>query len=302
MDHIGHNAGKGQGAAAGLERHDRGRRNHKAAGFGLPPGIHNRAAFFADMLVVPAPGFGVDRLTNRPQQAQGGHRVFVRPLFTRAHKAANRRRRGVENRDLILFDQFPPAVGVRIARCAFVHDAGCAQNQGAVDDVAMTSDPTGVSGTPVDIIFFEIKDILERGGNVNLIAATSMQLTFRLAGGAGGVENEHRVFGVHLLGRAVGTSLRPQVMPPEVAPFFPLHSLTGALIDNHALDDRGFLQRLINNLFEIHGLVAQPGAIAGHDHFALRIVNAVGQGLFAKAAIDNAMNGADFGNRQHRNG
>jgi hypothetical protein len=48
----------------------RGQGEHDAAGFGLPPGIDDRAALFADHLEVPFPGFGVDRLADAAQQAQ----------------------------------------------------------------------------------------------------------------------------------------------------------------------------------------------------------------------------------------
>ena len=41
-----------------------------AAGFRLPPGIHDRATPIADDVVVPLPGFRIDRLTDRAQQSQ----------------------------------------------------------------------------------------------------------------------------------------------------------------------------------------------------------------------------------------
>ena len=40
------------------------------AGLGLPPGVHDRAAPAADVLVVPDPRLGVDRLADGAQQAQ----------------------------------------------------------------------------------------------------------------------------------------------------------------------------------------------------------------------------------------
>ena len=43
--------------------------DHHAAGFGLPPGVDDGAAFFADDVEVPSPGFRVDRLTHRAEQA-----------------------------------------------------------------------------------------------------------------------------------------------------------------------------------------------------------------------------------------
>ena len=46
------------------------RRDHDHAGFGLPPRVDDRAALAADVVVIPHPGFRIDRLANRAEQAQ----------------------------------------------------------------------------------------------------------------------------------------------------------------------------------------------------------------------------------------
>ncbi|MNG07875.1 hypothetical protein D3C84_911960 [compost metagenome] len=40
------------------------RAEHDAAGFGLPPGVNDRATLFADDVEIPIPRFRVDRLTD----------------------------------------------------------------------------------------------------------------------------------------------------------------------------------------------------------------------------------------------
>ena len=45
------------------------RRNQDAAGFGLPPSIHDRTAIIADHAVIPLPRFGIDGFTHRAEQA-----------------------------------------------------------------------------------------------------------------------------------------------------------------------------------------------------------------------------------------
>ncbi len=45
--------------------------DHKAAGFGLPPGVHHRALLVADFLPVPLPRFRVDRLAYGSENTQG---------------------------------------------------------------------------------------------------------------------------------------------------------------------------------------------------------------------------------------
>src|SRR4029434_8395699 len=48
----------------------RERGNQCAAGFSLPPCIHNGAAPLPDYLLIPDPGFGIDRLSHGSQEAE----------------------------------------------------------------------------------------------------------------------------------------------------------------------------------------------------------------------------------------
>ncbi|MNP03721.1 hypothetical protein D3C76_956150 [compost metagenome] len=64
------------------------RAEHDAAGLGLPPGIDDRAALFADDIEVPLPGFRVDRLTDCAEQSQAGAGRFLQWLRTFAHQRA----------------------------------------------------------------------------------------------------------------------------------------------------------------------------------------------------------------------
>src|SRR5690606_10847728 len=101
------------GRRSGLGGNGAGKRaDHVAAGFRLPPRVDDLAALLADMLVIPEPGLGVDRLADRPEQAQRGHVVLVDEIRAGAHQRADRRRRGVEDADLVLLDDLPEAAGI----------------------------------------------------------------------------------------------------------------------------------------------------------------------------------------------
>src|ERR1039458_7287436 len=64
--HLGLNAEERPRRRAGLGGHRAGnRRDHDRPGLGLPPGIDDGAAVMADLLAVPHPGFGGDRLADR---------------------------------------------------------------------------------------------------------------------------------------------------------------------------------------------------------------------------------------------
>ena len=105
---FGQNAKERQRCRAWLQiNRARQRRYQNAAGFGLPPGVDNRAAAFADDPIVPLPSFRVDRLADRAQKAQRfSGRAFDR-LVPFAHQCADCRRRGVEDRYVVLVAHVP---------------------------------------------------------------------------------------------------------------------------------------------------------------------------------------------------
>ena len=125
VDDLGHDPRQRRLAGAGLERrHARQRRDHVAAGLGLPPGIDDRAARFADRLVVPDPRLGIDRLADGAEDAQAGEVVLVRQVGPGLDQRADRGRRGVEHRDLVVLDHLPEPAGVGIGRHALEDDLG----------------------------------------------------------------------------------------------------------------------------------------------------------------------------------
>ena len=130
------------------------------AGLGLPPGVHNRAAFLADDFVIPHPGFGVDRLADGAEQAQGTEIVFGGPLRAPFHEGADGGRGGVEDGDAVFGDDAPEAVRLGEIGGALVHEAGGAVGQRAIDDVAVAGDPADVGGAPIDVLVAEIEDYL----------------------------------------------------------------------------------------------------------------------------------------------
>jgi hypothetical protein len=53
-----------------------------AAVFGLPEGVDDRALLEADVPVVPHPGFGIDRLAHRAEDAQRDRSQFFGCTFS----------------------------------------------------------------------------------------------------------------------------------------------------------------------------------------------------------------------------
>ena len=145
-------AEEGTRGGTGLQLDGAGQRgDHKAAGFGLPPGVHHRALLVADLLPVPLPGFRVNRFADGAENAQGRAVGAFDGLIALRHQRADRRRGGIKNVDLMLIDHLAHTRRGRPVRYPFEHQRRRAAGQRAVEQVAMAGDPTDVGGAPVDV-------------------------------------------------------------------------------------------------------------------------------------------------------
>src|SRR5690606_33913554 len=87
VDQLRHDAEEGPAGRAWLHVVRAGQGgDHDPAGFGLPPGIDDRAAPVADDAPVPEPGLGIDRLADRAEQADRRAIMGLHRPFARAHQ------------------------------------------------------------------------------------------------------------------------------------------------------------------------------------------------------------------------
>ena len=70
--------------------------------------------------------------------------------------------------------------------------------------------------------------------------------------------------------------------------------------DDHVLDGRRFLERLVRVALERNDLPASIAAVGGDDDLRLRVVHAVAQRLGREAAEHHRVNRADARAREHR--
>ncbi len=104
---------------------------------------------------------------------------------------------GVEDRDLVLLDDLPPAALVRGVGGALVDHLGRAVGQRPVDDVGVAGDPADVGGAPVDVgLGVHVVDDRVRVGRLGEVAAGRVEDALGLPGGARRVEDEQRVLAV----------------------------------------------------------------------------------------------------------
>ena len=237
----GHDAGQRQSAASGHQgRGARQRRHHVAAGFGLPEGVHDGALFMADVLVVPHPGFGVDGLAHRTEDAQAAqvrtvwvHRgVALGGLDQRADGCG----RGVEDRALVALDHLPEASGVGESRHAFKNDLRGACGQGAVGHIGVAGNPADVGRAPEHVIGLQIKSPVHGQLGPQQVAAGRVLHALGLAGRARCVKNKERMLGAHGHRRAHGALAFDGLGKCLVATGHHIASAGSALVDVHGLD------------------------------------------------------------------
>src|SRR5579863_237478 len=161
--------------------------------------------------------------------------MFARPLLSPFDKGADGGGRGIENVDLMAVDDAPEAVRLRVIGRTFVHQAGGAVLQDAVDDVAVAGDPSDVGCTPVGVFVFEIENPFRSEVGSDGIAAGGVDKPFGFTGGAGGVKNIQRMFRVERLGGAFAGDGSHELVPPVIAARLQMDLRAGALVDDHAL-------------------------------------------------------------------
>src|SRR5262252_203286 len=110
--------------------------------------------------------------------------MFLRPFHTPLHEGANGSRGSVQNCHTVLRDDAPESVRFRKIGRAFVHQAGSAIREGAINHIAMSRYPAYVRSAPVDVFRFQVKNVFGSHLGVEQITASRMQNALWLPGGA----------------------------------------------------------------------------------------------------------------------
>ncbi len=118
--------------------------------------------------------------------------MLLEPFIAPLHEGTDGRRRSVEDTDLVFVDDAPEAVVFRPVWSAFIHEAGRAEGERAIDDVAVAGDPADVGRAPVNVVVAKVEDVFASHVGVQKIAAGGVQDAFRFAGRSAGVEDEQR--------------------------------------------------------------------------------------------------------------
>ena len=277
VNNFGNNTRQRESAGTRLcRRRARNRGNHNRSGFCLPPGINDRAFFFADYFMIPHPRFGIYRFTDGPEQAEARQLVSEHPLLAPSHKRPYGCGSGVENVDPVFVDYAPEAVRFGIIRSAFIHNGSGAVCKRPVNNIGMSGDPSDIRSTPVNVLFLQVENNFSSEVGIYHIPGSGMKYSFGLAGGAACVENKQGMFGIELLGFVFIVYRLHQFVPPVVASgsHIGLH-IGETFVYNNIRDSRAVLDRGINRGFKENHAAAPHRAVGRDYHFSFCIVNAV---------------------------
>ncbi len=219
-------------------------------------------------------------------------------LVSQSHEGADRRRRRIEDRDLVPLDHLPEAVRGRRGRRALVHEGGGAVEQRPVDAVGVARHPTHVGGAPVDVVLFQVEDPArgQRGGHPE--SAGGVQDALRLPGRTRGVEDEQRVLALDPLGLALGGLLRHHVVPGNLL-VVQVDRLSDPVEDDDLLHRRRALQGVMHVVQQRHHRALPPATVGGDQHLRARVVHAITERFGREAAEHHRVHRADPRARQH---
>src|SRR5450830_1374462 len=306
VDDGRHDARQRKGAGAGDHRGGAGQwGDHVAARFRLPEGVDDGAVLVADVFVVPHPGFRVDRLAHRTQEAQAGQVVVLRVHFRvdvgGLDEGTDCGRGRVKNADLVLGDGVPEAARIRVGRDAFEHDFSSAHGQRAIRDIAVASHPADVGGAPEHVFRLDVESPLHRQCRPQQVAAGGVLHALRRAGRAGSVEDEQGVLGLDPDRFAVGALAIDQLVQPDIPALLEGDVAGGALVDDDVADGVAAAQRqrFVDDGFQGQTLAAAQLFVGGDDGHGAGVDDALLQGLGGKAAEDDGVGGADAGAGLH---
>jgi hypothetical protein len=166
----------------------------------------------------------------------------------------------------------------------------------------MAGDPADVGGAPVDVVVVDIEDVFVREGRVEEIAGGAVDDALGFSGGAGGIEHEEIILGVHGFGGAFGGRLVHELVVPEIALG---DDVAGGVIpfdNDNVLDAGRVFEGFVGDGFEGDVFAGAQGRVGCDEQFAGGIIDPTGERIGAEPAEHDGMDGADAGAGQHGDG
>ena len=228
---------------------------HQVSTTGRPPA--------ADGVAVPPPRLGVDRLPHRAQQPERRQVVRRGDLLALLHERADRGRGAVQDRDLVVLDDLPPAVPVGRVGRPLVQQPGRGVGERAVDDVAVAGHPADVRRAPVDVVGLEVEHGPVGERRAQQVPGRGVEDALRLGRGPRRVEQVEHVLALDRDRLARLALAIHDVVPPVITARDHVDAVAEAVDHDHALDGRRLDDRLVDVVLEADLLAPPPAAVRG---------------------------------------
>ena len=176
---------------------------------------------------------------------------------------------------------------------ALEDDRGHTQKQRCVDDVCVTCDPAHITTAEEDILIVDVEDIFARCCCAKQVSSRGVHDTLGLAGRAGCVEKEERIFGAHRFRGNVRGPLVDLLVPPEIPTLGHWDFGAGALVDQAVLYVWALLQRLIDDLLRANDLAATLALVRRDDHGRARVNDTIAQRVGREPSENDRVHRAD---------
>ena len=160
--------------------------------------------------------------------------------------------------------------------------------------------PTSAAAPVHVLLGLEVEHVAVGRADAGQVAAGGVQDALGLGRRAARVEDEQRVLGVELLGRALGVGRLADLVEPDVAAVLHLAVGVGVLDDDDVLERLEVAHHLVDLLLDRRGLALAPRAVDGDQRLGLGELHALLDRVGREAAEDDVVRRADPRAGEHR--
>jgi len=126
-----------------------------------------------------------------------------------------------------------------------------------------------------------------------------VQYPLGFAGGAGGIEDEQRILGVHPLRFAFTGGVGHALVVPDVTPIVPGDVGTGVADHQGGMDVGAALQGLVHLFLQGNGATATAALVGGDHHAAVGVEDAILERFRGETSEHHGMDGPNAGTGKH---
>mmetsp|Transcript_19080 Transcript_19080/g.26849 ORF Transcript_19080/g.26849 Transcript_19080/m.26849 type:complete len:259 (+) Transcript_19080:935-1711(+) len=198
---------------------------------------------------------------------------------------------------------------VRIHGCTFEHEGTASIEKWSINDVGVSSDPTSICHTSINIALTYIKGVGSGMHGIKTVSTGGVQNALGSTRTPRSVKDEQIIFCIHPFTGTIGSLCLHHFIKCHISPRDHGHTIssgsTGMSEDKHFLHNtltNILVHRGIANFLQRQGSSSPLTPICGDHPFTLRATNTFGNGVRAKSSKDDGMDCTNSCTGQHGHG